>query len=207
MKRIVIPVKGNSKRLPRKNLLKIGDWCVFQYVVNAALGTEANQIIVSTDSDEVESVAQSMKKFEAERLLVHRRVTPEELDPETSVVNIAKSALLAQAEPSWIPSAKDDYTAIVLANCPEIRAEEIDIALNMLNDFDEVRSFRSLQGASITENGIWALKTTRLFQNPYGHLSVYLGGILTWATEIHTQQDFDWVVNVMTKKKRVHWET
>ena len=180
----------------------MGTWSMFQYVVNAALGSSADEVWISTDSTEVEELTISMKKFETERLYVHRRTEEEELEPETGVVTIARHLILQEE----LPFADDDYTIIALANCPEVKADELTEAFNMLahNDCHEVRSFKSYRLMCLRENGIWGMRTSRIFANPYGYLSAYVGGILTSSTEIETQVDFDWVLNVMKQRGMLH---
>ena len=183
----------------------MGEWRMFQYAVNAALGSQADEVWVSTDSDEVEKITLKMKNFAGERLYVHRRTTDEELEPETGVVKIAQEVIL-QEDLIVEEDPENNYIMILLANCPEIKADEIDEAFRMLEweECQEVRSFKSYRLMNLKENGLWGMKTSRLFSNPYGTLSAYVGGLLTNATEIETQEDFDWVLNVMTKRGMLH---
>lgn len=196
----------------------MGTWAMFQYVVDAALGSNADEVWISTDSDEVEELAVSMKKFETERLYVHRRTETRELEPEAGVVEVAECLILQQnffdikydnymLEMTSLNNIPDnDYTIIALANCPEIKSDELTEAFRMLEreECDEVRSYFAYRFMSLRENGIWGMKTRLIFDNPFGHLSAYVGGILTGATEIETKADFDWVLNVMTKRGRLH---
>lgn len=56
----VIPARGGSKRLPRKNVLPLAGRPLLEYTVNAALGSGAfERVVVSTDDDEIAAVAKA----------------------------------------------------------------------------------------------------------------------------------------------------
>ncbi len=55
---LMIPARGGSKRLPRKNVLPLGGKPMIAYSIEAAKGvTGIDSIIVSTDDDEIAAVA------------------------------------------------------------------------------------------------------------------------------------------------------
>ena len=57
----VIPARGGSKRIPRKNIKEFNGKPIIAYSIEAALKSNCfNQVIVSTDDDEIAEVA---KKF------------------------------------------------------------------------------------------------------------------------------------------------
>ncbi len=56
----VIPARGGSKSIPRKNIKKLGDHPLIAYSIAAALRSKSvNRIIVSTDDNEIASIAKS----------------------------------------------------------------------------------------------------------------------------------------------------
>lgn len=58
MKIAVIPARGGSKRIPRKNILAFGGKPMIAWSIEAALQSGCfEQVIVSTDDDEIKSVA------------------------------------------------------------------------------------------------------------------------------------------------------
>ncbi|MBL1140992.1 MAG: 3-deoxy-manno-octulosonate cytidylyltransferase [Proteobacteria bacterium] len=56
---IVIPARYASTRLPGKSLLKIRDKPLIQHVFETASNTQAKNIVIATDNDEIENVAKS----------------------------------------------------------------------------------------------------------------------------------------------------
>ena len=55
----VIPARGGSKGIPRKNVRLLAGKPMIHYVIEAALAVEAiDAVIVSTDSDEIRYVAE-----------------------------------------------------------------------------------------------------------------------------------------------------
>jgi|TARA_B110000971_G_scaffold124666_1_gene127600 CMP-N,N'-diacetyllegionaminic acid synthase len=57
----VIPARAGSKGIPNKNIIDIGDQPLIKYTIDAALGsTMITDCIVSTDSDDIASLAESL---------------------------------------------------------------------------------------------------------------------------------------------------
>jgi len=57
----VIPARGGSKRIPRKNIMKICGKPLIQWTIEAGLGSEAiDRIIVSTDDEEISTISRDM---------------------------------------------------------------------------------------------------------------------------------------------------
>ena len=61
----IIPARGGSKRIPRKNIKSFCGQPIIAYSIEAAITSELfNKVIVSTDNEEIAEVA---KKYGAER--------------------------------------------------------------------------------------------------------------------------------------------
>ena len=77
---MVIPARGGSKRLPRKNVLLLAGKPLICWTIEAALATKLNaRILVTSDDDEILRIASSYKEL---GVLVHRR--PDELATDTA---------------------------------------------------------------------------------------------------------------------------
>jgi pseudaminic acid cytidylyltransferase len=77
----VIPARGGSKRIPRKNIKKFNGKPIIAYSIEAALGSSSiDQVIVSTDDEEISKVA---KEYGAQVPFVR----PEELSNDHAVTN------------------------------------------------------------------------------------------------------------------------
>jgi pseudaminic acid cytidylyltransferase len=60
MKIAVIPARGGSKRIPRKNIKIFDGFPMISYAIKAALGTQLfDHVIVSTDDEEIAQVSRS----------------------------------------------------------------------------------------------------------------------------------------------------
>ena len=88
MKMCVIPARGGSKRIPRKNIKHFHGKPMIAYAISAALDSKAfDQVIVSTDDDEIAQVA---IKYGAEVPFVR----PSELaDDHTPTVQVIAHAI------------------------------------------------------------------------------------------------------------------
>lgn len=112
----VIPARGGSKRLPRKNLLPLAGKPLLAYTVQAAVASGAfERVVVSTDDDEIASVAAACG---AEPLMRPARLA----DDHTPSSEVTLAALAALGG-----SARHPVVAQLLPNCP-------------LRDADDVRS-------------------------------------------------------------------
>ncbi len=112
----VIPARGGSKRLPRKNVLDFGGKPMLAWTIEAALQSEVfDRVLVSTDDEEIARVARA-----------HGAEVPfmrQEANDDYSPASSATLAALCQAEAHWQTS----FTSVVqlMANCPLRTAEHI----------------------------------------------------------------------------------
>lgn len=129
----VIPARGGSKRLPRKNVLPLGGHPLIAYTIAAARSAAGiSGVFVSTDDDEIAATA---KAWGAE---VIRR--PPELAQDTSPIDEALAHSLA-----WIRSVRALDPGVVAWLQPDVpirRADTIDRAVDLL------RTDRTLTGAA-----------------------------------------------------------
>jgi len=88
MKLAVIPARGGSKRIPRKNIREFCGKPIIAYSIEAALQSECfDRIIVSTDDEEIAAIA---RDFSAETPFVR----PSELsDDMTGTIPVIKHAI------------------------------------------------------------------------------------------------------------------
>ena len=110
----LIPARGGSKGIPRKNLASLGGRPLLAWTVDAALGaTELTRVVVSTDDDEIASAA---------GVEVLRR--PAELAAdETPMLDVVRHAV-AELAP--------DVVVLLQPTSPLRRAEHIDACVRLL---------------------------------------------------------------------------
>ncbi len=53
----IIPARGSSKRLPRKNILPLNGHPLIAYMIGAAKASKLDRVVISTEDDEIAAVA------------------------------------------------------------------------------------------------------------------------------------------------------
>lgn len=124
MKIAVIPARGGSKRIPRKNIKMFGGKPVIAWSIDAALQSACfDRIIVSTDDKEIAEVA---KEYGAEVPFMR----PTELsDDYTATTSVIAHAIEWQQLHGEAPSA----VCCIYATAPFVRAVDLLQGFNMLN--------------------------------------------------------------------------
>lgn len=102
---VVIPAKGQSNRLPNKNMTPVNGRPMIDYAIDQALASQrADAVFVSTDSDEIAAHA------EARGVGVIRR--PESLGGEVPIIEVYRHAvanLPAGSEASIVVGLQPDH--------------------------------------------------------------------------------------------------
>lgn len=124
---IVIPARGGSKRLPRKNVLLLAGKPLICWTIEAALKTKLNaRIMVSSDDTEILGIA---KQYERQGLILHKRPAVLATDI-VSTVEVMIDALEIEQSVGHNPK-----TLVLLQPTSPLRNEEdILAALNSFND-------------------------------------------------------------------------
>ena len=120
----VIPARGGSKAIPRKNIKPLLGKPLIAYTVEAALRSRSlRHVIVSTDDEEIRGVALA---FGAEAPFLR----PAELATDSALaVPTVQHAVLAMEE---LKSVRYDYIVMLQPTAPLRTAEDIDEALARL---------------------------------------------------------------------------
>ena len=121
----VIPARGGSKRIPRKNIRQFSGRPIIEYSIQAAIGSRVfDEIIVSTDDDEIAAVAESCGAS-----VPFRR--PADLSGDTVGSNrVMKHAI------EWCGENLGDvtHTCMLTATAPFLTSDHISGGLQMLKD-------------------------------------------------------------------------
>jgi len=120
----VIPARGGSKTIPKKNIKILLNKPLIAYTIEAALKSKLlTKVIVSSDDPEIIEVS---KKYGAEVPFVR----PKELATDTALaVDTIKHAVLTMEE---LERTKYDYVVMLQPTTPFRTAEDIDAALEKL---------------------------------------------------------------------------
>lgn len=123
MKIAIIPARGGSKRIPRKNVKLFAGKPIITYSIQAAQECGLfDKIIVSTDNEEIADIARS---FGAETPFIR---PPELSDDHTATIPVIAHAIQTlQASGDVINAA-----CCIYATAPFIRPEDIQSAYNTL---------------------------------------------------------------------------
>lgn len=146
----IIPARGGSTRMPKKNILDFAGKPMIAHTIEAALNSNRfSRVLVSTDSQEIAEIS---LKYGAEVPFLRSSCA----DNHTPVSEAVLYAL-NQAEEYY--NEKFDIVAQLMANCPIRNAEDIKLAYDnfVKKDFDsQISCFKF--GFS---NPWWALKINK----------------------------------------------
>ena len=124
----VIPARAGSKGIPNKNIRIIGEKPLIYYSINNALQSKyITDIIVTTDSPEIEIIAEQMGVY-----YIHR-------DPSLCGDEITLDSVIYNA----IPKDTDwDYIVTMQPTSPTLKAETLDSAIHyaIINNLDTLIS-------------------------------------------------------------------
>lgn len=116
----VIPARGGSKGIPRKNLRPLGGKPLMAHVIEAAWKSRwITRVVVSTEDPEIAEVARSLN---AETPFLRPPTISEDLTP---MIAVTKHAMEFMAEQGWAP----DIVVQLAIPCPFIPTEKIDEAI------------------------------------------------------------------------------
>ncbi|MCK4441382.1 MAG: acylneuraminate cytidylyltransferase family protein [Sulfurovaceae bacterium] len=116
----IIPARGGSKRLPRKNLLDLDGKPLIAYSIEAGLNSKyIDKVVVSSDDSEILDIA---KRFGAEMI-----VRPDKLASDTATTFDAIKHTIENFE-------KYDYIVLLQPTSPLRSAQHIDEAIKLLNE-------------------------------------------------------------------------
>lgn len=128
----VIPARGGSKRIPRKNIKPFCGKPMIAWSIEAALQSGCcGRVIVSTDDAEIAAVA---RQYGAEVPFVR---PPELSDDHTGTIPVIAHAI----EQLTSQGAAPQQVCCIYATAPFIRAEDIQRGLQILADTDSDYAF------------------------------------------------------------------
>lgn len=143
----LIPARGGSKSVPRKNLRLLADKPLIVHSIEQALETRSiTRVVVSTDDDEIAEVAQ---RNGAEVPFMRPRDLAEDSTPDLAVFQHALAWL--EEHERYIP----DAVVQLRPTAPVRRIETIDRAVEVFLKRPDVDSLRSVSLAKQTPFKMW----------------------------------------------------
>lgn len=137
---VIIPARGGSKRLPRKNVLNLCGKPLIAYSIESALKSKyVNKVVVSSDDDEILDIS---KKFGADTIK-----RPIDLASDTATTFDAIEHTVNNIE-------KYDYVVLLQPTSPCRNEKHIDEAINLLysKDADAVISVCEMEHSPLWSN-------------------------------------------------------
>lgn len=114
----IIPARGGSKRIPKKNMIEFNGKPMIAWTIEAALNSNLySKVLVSTESEEIANVA---IKYGAEVPFL-REAFYDDITP----VSLATFSALTQAEDYW--GTKFETVTQLMANCPLRNRQDIKV--------------------------------------------------------------------------------
>lgn len=130
-----IPVRGGSKRLPRKNLMDLGGKSITHRAIDVALDSGVfSDIILSTDDDEI--IEHCRSYADAGKIIIDKR-DPSLAQDKSTVLQVVVDLINRLSNESKV---YDTFT-IMLATCPFKKPEHISEGFKLMGtDVDSVIS-------------------------------------------------------------------
>ncbi len=213
----VIPARGGSKRIPRKNIKPLHGKPMIAYTIEAALQSGVfEKVIVSTDDAEIAEIS---KQFGAEIPFVREATLADDHTPASLVTLDA----LKKLDPT---ASIYTYVSQLMPNCPLRTAEDIQKSFEQLQQtnvdtqlsvnrfgwlnpwwafkmgnentleplFPETFKTRSQDLATLyaLTGALWWAKTAVLRKEKTFHTSTRTGFELSWRHALDIDDDEDW---------------
>jgi len=121
----IIPVRGGSKSVPRKNIKLLAGKPLLYYILKSALGSKyLTKVVVSSEDDEILSVAE---KIVGKDILIKRpKSLAKDKTPDVPVIRHAVKKIEEET------GDKFDYIVMLHATTPLVTADDIDATIEML---------------------------------------------------------------------------
>jgi len=191
----IIPARGGSKRLKRKNLRMINGKPMIQWAIEACKNSKlllASNIVVSSEDKEILDFALSQGVSIITR-------PPELAEDDVWTQEVLVHALLSVKARIEKNNPEGVITGLVRvqANSPQVTGQKIDECIEKLWHTNSYEVFTVNQDG-IEDGAIHAMKTHCVFQQA---LSVYKAVVETNYIDIHTEKDLEAAEDIMKSRE------
>ena len=165
----VIPARGGSKRVPRKNVKLMAGRTLIYYMINAGLQSSyITHVVLSSDDDEILSTG---KKVGGKDLILIKR--PKKLATDKAPSLPVVQHALAEVEKDT--NIVFDYVVLLQPNSPLIEAYDVDASIKMLIkkkadsvvSVYKVNSYHPVKMKVIQKNGMLAQAVASMPETVY----------------------------------------
>lgn len=128
----IIPARGGSKRIPKKNIKEFFGKPLIAYSITSALKANIfDKVIVSTDDEEIAQIA---KQYGAEVPFIRPKELSDDYTGTTDVINHAIEYLESQGE-------KYNYVCTIYATAPFLQSKYLLEGFEKLKNSDAINAF------------------------------------------------------------------
>jgi len=121
----LIPARGGSKGIPKKNIIDICGKPLIAYAIEASLKSESSQTWVSTDDDEISKIS---REYGAKVIKRPNEISTDNATSESALIHFTDQV------------KEFDIIIFLQATCPFVIADDINDALIAMKNFDSVVS-------------------------------------------------------------------
>ena len=172
----VIPARGGSKRLPRKNVQSLFGKPLIVWSIEACLDAdEVDAVFVSSDDDEILDLATR----HGARTIRRPATLADDATPKIEAIRHAHTWLRDEQ------GLEPDIIVSVQANSPEMSARDLDKAIELLKRLNCWEVF-SIDENDAMNGAIRALRTHCLYNT---FLSAHMAVIRANYVDVHTAED------------------
>lgn len=215
---ILIPARGGSKRVPRKNIKKLCGRPLIDYVIKASLASMADEVWVSTEDEEIERVAfRSGARIILRPVNLARDDTPTEAVMEHFVKHVDCDilVLIEPTHPLIITDdinralkkfERDDYDSLVTLENKKLFVWDVcgDIAFPANFNYKHRPRMQDFGGFLVETVGIWITSVEQ-----FKKTKLRISGKIGWhcinrpLVDIDTLIDFK-IAEVLLNEQRLH---
>jgi len=184
----IIPARGGSKRLPKKNIYPLFGKPLISWSIEACLKSKyIDEVYVSTEDKSISEVAQS----HGVKVISRPADLADDLTPKMEAIRHADQFLQNEL------SQTADILVSVQANSPELKSTDIDKGIELLqeNNLFEVITISEdmIQNASFR-----VIKQSCLYNT---FLSAHIGVVINECTDVHTLEDIQSIEKKYTSEQ------
>ena len=170
----IIPARGGSKRLHRKNIYPVWEFPMIFWSIDACKKSRyIDSVYVSSEDNEILEIAES---FGAKK--IYRPI-------ELSRDFVYKQEVIVHATTQIMKSKSLDIVISLQANSPQVKAEDLDAAIEKFIEFERDEIF-SVDKDLMQNAAFRIMKADYVFQKT---LSTNCGVFVTDYMDVHTLDD------------------
>lgn len=125
---VLIPARGGSKGIPKKNLILLKGKPLIQYTIESSIKSNIDEVWVSSDSEEILDLS---TKLGAKTILRPDELATDQSASEDALIHFSQNV---------------DFEKLIFlqATCPQTTSEDINMCIKLLDEFDSVLTVAEL---------------------------------------------------------------